>query len=255
MKKIKKEMELEDAPSGFVTLYNYKSPFMPFKDGFGYEGVLLFDGESDKVQCHFCGGWFDYLPGHIKTHGVGASAYKDIVGLRRSTALISESHREKLVANRATSIANLKPGRKKTEEEKEKVRKTAKRNIQIRERQNERGTCPYQLLDRLEKVAQEVGRTPTRKEIDGFDAALTRVYGSVKNAMKLINLKPRKPGQNISTKKVRYTRESLIVLLQNFVKTHDRLPVSSDYRRRIIPSNDTFRRHFGSLKKALKEIK
>lgn len=55
------ELEYEEAPSGFVTLYNYKEPFMKFKEGYGFQGVLLFDGTSDKIQCHFCGNWYDAL--------------------------------------------------------------------------------------------------------------------------------------------------------------------------------------------------
>lgn len=64
-----KELEYPEAPSGFVTLYNYKEPFMPFTDpdtreGFGYGGVLVFDGVSDKVQCHLCGEWYHALGNH-----------------------------------------------------------------------------------------------------------------------------------------------------------------------------------------------
>lgn len=41
-----KTVEFEDAPSGMITLYNYKEPFMDFVDeatggGFGYQGVLI----------------------------------------------------------------------------------------------------------------------------------------------------------------------------------------------------------------------
>ena len=43
-------MEYEEAPSGYVTLYNYKEPFMPYREGYGYLGVVLFDGETDKVS-------------------------------------------------------------------------------------------------------------------------------------------------------------------------------------------------------------
>lgn len=38
-----KEVEYEEAPSGYVKLYNYKEPFMKFNGGHGYQGVLLVD--------------------------------------------------------------------------------------------------------------------------------------------------------------------------------------------------------------------
>ena len=101
-----KEMEYDDAPSGFVKLYSYKEPFMPFHGagifdiGYGFEGVLLFDGKSDKIQCHFCGDWYDFLPSHIrKEHSIKTSEYKELVGLTSRTALISEKVRTKMIAN------------------------------------------------------------------------------------------------------------------------------------------------------------
>lgn len=115
-----KVMEHPEAPSGFVTLYHYKEPFMKFEGGFGFQGVLLFDGKTDKVQCHLCGNWMDYLPNHLmREHSMKASAYKDLVGLRQSTALLNEAQREKLIESGLEKrIKNLKVRGKKTEEEK-----------------------------------------------------------------------------------------------------------------------------------------
>src|SRR6185436_14180348 len=146
--KERKEMEFEEAPSGFVKLYNYKEPFMKFDRGFGYEGVLLFDGKTDKIQCHFCGQWFSQLGHHLhKEHNMLASEYKDEVGLLQTTALIGEELRAKLIQkNLGKRLKNLRPGKKKTRAEKEKIRKTLKANALRRETQNRFGTSPLQLI-------------------------------------------------------------------------------------------------------------
>lgn len=198
--KDKKEIEYPDAPSGFVMLYNYKEPFMPFKTddggGFGYQGVLLFDGEEDKVQCHFCGVWLHALGNHIqKEHSMNASDYKKIVGLAQSTALISETLRAKLIANGQERFKNIRPRQKKTEEEKKKISETMKAIGDLREYQNLRNTCPAQLLDRLKRKAQELGRCPTNREISCI-GTLSKVFGSFREACLIAGLTPLKQYEN-----------------------------------------------------------
>lgn len=96
----KKEIEYEEAPSGNVTFYNYKEPLMKFEQGHGFIGALVFDTESDKIQCHLCGEWFGHLPSHLaKEHNMRSAAYKDLVGLNQTTALINESMRAKMIAS------------------------------------------------------------------------------------------------------------------------------------------------------------
>jgi hypothetical protein len=141
-----KEMEYEDAPSGYVKLYNYKEPYMKFVGGFGYQGTILFDGETQKIQCHFCGNWYDFLAPHIAAeHNMRASEYKSIVGLNQSTALISEKHREKLIANglnkRLQNLRNRR-GKKHSLESRKKIAETLKNRT--REKENKSGTCPEQ---------------------------------------------------------------------------------------------------------------
>lgn len=250
----KHTLEYEDAPSGFVTLYNYKEPLMPFATGHGYEGVLLYDGKTDKVQCHFCGSWFFALGNHLgKEHNMKASEYKTMTGLRQTTALIGEEYRKKLIANGLdVRLKNLIPGGKKTEKEKKKVAAGLKKNNSTRQHQNERGTCPEQLLDRLRDLAKELGRTPLTDEV-GFYETLVNVYGSYKNAIKKAGLKYRKPGQNVhyNAKKI-FTREELLELIREFTRKQGREPSYSDVRRSMLPSGSTYVRHFGSWVKAKK---
>jgi hypothetical protein len=45
-------------------------------------GVLPYDADEDRVQCHFCGGWFRVLaPGHLRRHDMTADEYRALAGL------------------------------------------------------------------------------------------------------------------------------------------------------------------------------
>jgi hypothetical protein len=223
MTKEKKEIEYPDAPSGYVTLYNYKEPFMPFKyedTGFGYEGVLLFDGVSDKIQCHFCGDWFQAMGSHLhKEHNMKARDYKEITGLRQTTALVSETLRAKMIANgMSIRLKNLQKGGKKTEEQKEKIRQTLL--TLPRQTQNETGTCPKQIIDRLQKRAKELGRTPTTDEIT-FIQVLRKVYGTYSQACRIAGLDVREEGQVLFNPRT-ITQEQIVNFVREFwIKNHE----------------------------------
>lgn len=251
------EMEYEDAPSGFVKLYTYKAPFMPFKGGFGYEGVILFDGKTQRIQCHLCGAWEGYLSNHLhKEHNMTAAAYKERVGLRQTAALLSEAQRAKLIENGQSlkaRMANLIPGQKKTAKQKEKIRQTLK-NVK-RQSENEHGTCPLQLIEEIRRIAQRLGRTPGWHEMPKREAII-RVYGSYKNLCRAAGLKHRKNGVNINHRSYKgVTKEALVILLNQFRKQHKREPSMSDIRRRLLPSKATFCRFYGSWNAAKKESK
>jgi hypothetical protein len=226
--KQKTELEYEDAPSGFVTLYNYKAPLMDFKKGYGYEGVLLFDGSTDKVQCHFCGQWFHSLGNHLhKEHAMRAKEYKEIVGLNKSTALISEKYRAKLIASGLKRrMKNLKSPKRVSEETKKKIRETLQNNC--REHQNTQGTCPLQLIDRLQKLHQELGRTPKIREIP-FIEALRKVYGSMENACKLADIPYRKESYTVRAEEMNeLLKIKLVKIIKDFYDKNNRLPTRKD---------------------------
>lgn len=254
MSKIIKEIEYEEAPSGYVNFYNYKEPLQKYEAGFGYWGALIFDGKTDRVQCHLCGEWLEALnSSHLKLrHGINAAEYKVTVGLNPGTALISESYREKLIAAKLGVHKNLKnrKGIKHSEETKEKIRQALKANRS--ELQNLNGTCPLQLIDRMKKLADKLGRTPTHAECTFHETAV-KCYGDWKSFIKKCGLTPRKSGHNIkhwTGRRTEYTKESLIQELVSFKKRYGRNPSESDFRRGILASESTFVRHFGSVKKA-----
>lgn len=59
---------------------------------FGEVGLLAYDAIEDKVQCHMCGKWFQFLPGHLRKHGVTGFEYKEQFGLNRSHALCGKAN-------------------------------------------------------------------------------------------------------------------------------------------------------------------
>ena len=250
-------MEYEDAPSGYVTLYNYKSPFMKFEGGFGLQGVLLYDGKEDKIQCHFCGDWFDHLPSHIhKEHNMRAADYKEQVGLLQSTCLLSESEREKLLRNIDTRKANLVPGGGgQTSAQKAKTSNTLHVNGSKREQQNKLGTCPAQLIDRLQRLAAQLGHSPRRRDCT-FTVTLQKVFGSFNEATRLAGMTPRKVGENLNHRpdlqKVHATDAALLEEMRAFKERSGRYPSKSAHARGLmLHTYSCFAYRFGSYRAAL----
>jgi hypothetical protein len=165
-------------------MYHYKEPFMEFWDeelgtGYGLRGVLAFDGETDKIQCHFCGKWYGNLSHHIsREHNMRVAEYKDRVGLRQSTALVNEHTRQKMIAAGQERFKNLIPGGKKSKKTKKKISETLKKACA--ERENELGTCHDQLIDRYQKLAEKLGRQPRQDETPFKSTAKFR-FGSWEN--------------------------------------------------------------------------
>lgn len=222
-------VEYEEAPSGNVTFYNYKEPLMKFDEGHGYVGALIYDGTSGKIQCHFCGEWFDALGNHInKEHALKAIDYKRIVGLNKSTALINEKFRASLIAH-GTRNQNLvsQKGKTRSLETRRMISETLKENRE--EKKNLAGTCPAQLLDRLSKLYQKLGRTPTHKEI-GFKEALKMTYGSIEEAMRLTGIPHRTPGQTINDK-TKWTYKRCCEEVRKFYDENGRMPKTIDQKK------------------------
>jgi hypothetical protein len=62
--------------------------FIPRGGLYAPPGVLPYDADEDRVQCHLCGGWFRALaPGHLRRHDTTADEYRVLVGLNPRLAL------------------------------------------------------------------------------------------------------------------------------------------------------------------------
>lgn len=229
----KTEVEYEDAPSGFVNFYNYKEPLMKFPGGYGYIGALIFDGKTDQIQCHFCGDWFQSLPHHLaREHNMKASYYKEAVGLLQNTALVSETTRAKLIASGLDiRLQNLRKGKKKTQTEKDKISATLKRNATKSEYQNLKGTCPAQLIDRIQRIAKEKGSELKMRDFDGFNELLKKNFGSVKEACRIAGIKYRKPSQTLAHEKKQKTatEEAALNFIKEFITKFNKMPLQKDF--------------------------
>ena len=229
----KTEIEYEDAPSGFVNFYNYKEPLMKFEGGYGYIGALIFDGKTDQIQCHFCGDWFQSLPHHLaREHNMKASYYKEAVGLLQNTALVSESTREKLIASGLDKrLQNLRKGKKKTQAEKNKISATLRRNADKPEAQNLRGTCPAQLIDRMQRIAREKGSELKMRDFSGFDELLKKNFGSLQEACRIANIPYRIPSQTLAHEKKQKaaTEEAALNFIKEFILRFNKMPIQNDF--------------------------
>lgn len=255
--KKKKTIRYPEAPSGMVTFYNYKEPFMEYEAGFGFQGVLLMDASTGEVQCHPCGEWMDAINSrHLRgRHGITASEYKVEVGLNQNTALISEQHRDKLVRTGQARFKNLKKGGKKTKAQIAAITAGLKAYQASMEAKNNQATCPAQLIDRLKKLATELGRTPTVAECKFFPTLL-KVFGTWKEACLRAGLKHRTTGRNVhyvAKGKFEYNKEVMLKMLRDFKERWDRPPSKSDLTRHLLPSSCKFAKVFGSFRLAKKE--
>lgn len=235
-----------------IIFYGYKEPLTKFEGGFGYKGVLMYHKDKGKVQCHLCGLLFKQLNnGHLgKVHGITASQYKEKTGLSYSTALCGEETREKYI-NRGWNPNHMEELKKAQEKRKLYIKEKGK-DPQLHprmalEKYNERGTCPDQLLDIIDKTVKSYGRVMTQEEFLSFHAgkylgSIRRTFGTWTNALYKLDLKTNKPEP--------YTREKLCAYLQDFYKINKRTARWSDFNRGLLPHWRLYYSHFKNLNHA-----
>lgn len=248
---------------GKVFLYKQKAPFVP--SGKSVLGALEYREADDKVRCHECGEWKIALGQHLhKEHGVTAAEYKERHGLRQQSALcgirfleaLSRTSKERGLGRNLGGMAEerrlevQKIGRVKSAEVRAGLADRAERRAS--ELKNERGTCQAQLLGKIREIAEKHGWSLTRQNLseDGISyhsAMLALGVGSMAELRALAGMAPKRAyGESY-----RYTREMLVELLRAFSVKHGRPPSMVDIQKlKLLPSLDTFRRHFGSMSAA-----
>jgi hypothetical protein len=255
-KRFRKEGGIGDTPNQEELVFaNYKEPLREFKKGYGYEGVLLMSPDKTKIQCHLCGRMFKGLAGHLTAcHDMDTHKYKEITKLQTSTALVGEATREKLIKNylKVEHIVSPKRnGNRKKQWKNVTKANTARKGTKMRlELKNKRGSCPDQLLDKIKKVAEELGHTPSVKEfrrINGtrFVGTIYETFGSWPNALKMLGMKSKK-----EIRKEKYSPKMLKKYMVDFYKKHKRPPLNSDLERGLLPSPGVYRRVWGTLSAA-----
>jgi len=257
-------MELKDQN---LTLLHYKEPLkaIPKKEGYGYYGTILITLDKTLMQCHVCGELRADVGRHsLNKHKISVSDYKDKYQLARKTSLISESER----IRRKTLLLNRFDNMTKEEKEAHKQcalkgwreynrnRKTPKKQPKISlETKNKRGTCPDQLLAKIQEVKRKLKKTPSLKEFiketggQRYKHLIISEFDSWNNALKKLGEKTIEPNMFIQ----KYSRKDLIGYLKAFYKKYRKVPTNSDFKRGIIPSKQTYWKYFGGIDQARKK--
>ena len=219
---------------------DYKEPLVPLETGYGYDGVLLYDIGMEKVQCHFCGGWFQTLGTHIIKHGMNAKSYREEYGLGRMTALISEKNRIPRIANGLRLYSQNRARTDWKERHRHGSRNgTGKRGPKRAEVRNRAGTCAAQLIAWL-KANPEI----RLHEQGSMEGPIIQTFGSWNRARALAGLVER--GRKPVDKKV------ALASLRSFFEKNGRTPRISDANRGLLLYSSTgYMRAFGSWNQAL----
>lgn len=236
-----------------VLLEHYKQPLRKVKDGFGYYGTIAYDAETrSKTQCHICGRFFERVGVHVNTfHGQSADEYKKEFKIPKSVSLSAPNAKTKAFERWAKMTDKEKKAvfdrMNKAKAKKLPHRTKSKKSLY---RMNIEDTCPDQVVDKLQKLAKELGRTPSHKEFErrwkiSREAVIGR-HGSFANAI-------RKAGLKSWVEENTYTPDELICRLIDFYKENGREAMTRDTGKHRIPTIKTYIKYFGSFTEA-KEI-
>lgn len=202
-----------ESPSGYVIIGKYIPPFEKVKKGFGYMGVVVEDFKSGKLQCHICGGWFDQMAMHLQTHNITSQEYKTKFGLSTSTALKTKKMRLK----QSEIMIRLNKENPKCFnrshvgfEKDNSYAGNRKGKSKSAETINKFGVCDLQIKDRILKLREKLGKTPTLIDLKneyggGFIFHIHKRYQSYINLCKDLDLEP-----VFSNHNPKYSREYFI---------------------------------------------
>lgn len=230
----------------------YKEPLATVEDGFGYWGALGTTEDGELLQCHVCGKMFVNLGVHaVQMHGLNKQDYRTKFKLAKETPLISPKLRERLIEASQNVSAEVKLQRLLTLKKGREMSKSHHWQKSL-EQKNREGTCPDQLIQKIQDLAALKGSAPSLVEFKGHYSGLVGIvqttFGSWNNAVTIAGLETSRGGR-----KPQYSKPILIDMLKTFREQNNRRPYSSDMARGFIPSHWTFIKHFGSFSNALKE--
>jgi hypothetical protein len=249
MTQTKNKIKIEDE---WYTFSNYKQPLKKLRkeDGYGFYGVLLITLDGERIQCHICGKNFQHLGTHVTSkHKIKAKEYKATFELSYRSALVSESMRQRLKEQGSQVYNSLSPNERKKFRENAKKGRENRGNFQPTERlesKNKKGTCPDQLLQKIQDVADDLGHVPSLKDFvkhcgtQRYKHLIFKTFGSWSRALEIMNLQQKQPQYG-------YSKEALIQYLQDYQKHNKVPPSTSDCDRGLLPSFSAYKRQFGSM--------
>lgn len=251
-----------------MVLGPYKEPLTPVKKGFGYIGAisLAVDG---RIQCHICGKLMDNLPKHIRfTHKMSSLDYREKFQIAKTTKLVSEQERLRMkeshfrywvslsASERKLHIARAQKGRWAYVKRMGKKAYSSIRVLNL-DQKNQRGICPDQLIDLIQKASGALNKTPTMQEFsdhygtERFFRPIVKTFGSYNAAIKKAGLKPNANYGVYNGPKKRYSDEELLEYLSDFFHREKVLPGMSDFNRGYLPATyKTYLDRFGTIANA-----
>ncbi len=203
-------------------------PYMENDGGTGYQGVVLYDDLSDKVQCADCEEWFGALCTHVvRVHGYkDAREYKEKQGLFPNTPLcvprVSESFSNN--AKHLENLSQLMKTRKSFTKGDQRAPRGAEHYTHRLMLKNRNGYCDAQIAGRLAVVRAMIGGGEiTSGAVRTHDVRLYNIlcnkYGTVKAACGALGLVESRKGTHFRTNDV-----DIVADLRRFVVGNKRIP-------------------------------
>lgn len=240
-------------PAHIETLFKVEPPVATLDDGYGFLGVVLRDTQTDKIQCHACGGWYGRLGRHVHAkHRQSLKDYRRQYGLPLEFPLCSVGLSRRLSAHgsKAENVDRLRTLLCANHQMKcstQKRQKAMRYANNCAARKNINGLCDEQMLRRFLMVADIVGREPSRSDLVQHDHALCSAIG---RRYRTINRFRRHHRFTVVAHNPCVPDATIIIALRRFHDLHSRIPRSRDFTIGT-PNRKTILRHFGSWRRAL----
>lgn len=236
-------------------LFPVLGPFVKSKGKFGYSGVVEYDDTEDKIRCHECGKYYEYLGPHLRRiHKTTAAAHKMKFGLNLNMPLCGKRLSE--VRSKQMLEWIQKNGRRKAirANEKRKYKSSPKRQsgTQTEAFKNKYGLCDLQMKTRYEVIKIGLGRMPTTQEIRARDHAL---LSAIERRFGTLNKFRESVGDRAMTAQ-EHQMKSEAELIELLIKKRDelkRIPTYNDFKKAdgIYPQATVYYGRFGSWNHAL----
>lgn len=244
--------ELESVFKGALPLTELKSPFH------GVLGDCRRDPITGKLECHFCGKFYDRILQHaLGIHKVSSEQYRKKFGIALHVALVSAKESEKSRETFLSAIALHKNNVKNGTCSIDKI-KLKKKSMNKKKRnhfyayhcaffENQNASCDEQLRKRYEVVSEMVEGDPSNSQIAEYDkgllSAIKRKFGTTNKFRKKMGYLIRKYNKLVPEIRI-------ISALRNFVRVNHYLPKTKAFLNGT-PNTKTILRRYGSWKKAL----
>lgn len=156
-------------------------PYGEAENGYGYQGVVLYDEIEDRLLSNLDGKWYKKIsPAHCKKYGLSTiSEYKERFGLMKKIGLVNKDLSERIARSTVGKVEKMNDGRKRWLEkigkrEYKKVLGSAghKNGQHTMQYKNGKNNCPDQLRHRFEVVSLQAGHTANYNDMMRYDHSL-----------------------------------------------------------------------------------